>query len=59
MGTPDESCWPGVSQLPDFKPTFPKWSGCDFDELFPKLDEAGLNLLTVSLDNFSTLMEHI
>jgi len=46
MGTPDESCWPGVSQLPDFKPTFPKWSGCDFGELFPKLDEAGLNLLT-------------
>ncbi|XP_055585412.1 cyclin-dependent kinase 2 [Uranotaenia lowii] len=25
MGTPDESRWQGVSQLPDFKPKFPRW----------------------------------
>ncbi|XP_063423120.1 cyclin-dependent kinase 2-like [Mytilus trossulus] len=25
LGTPDETVWPGVSQLPDFKSTFPKW----------------------------------
>eukprot|EP00747_Dinoflagellata_sp_TGD_P165460 gnl/TRDRNA2_/TRDRNA2_186756_c0_seq1.p1 gnl/TRDRNA2_/TRDRNA2_186756_c0~~gnl/TRDRNA2_/TRDRNA2_186756_c0_seq1.p1 ORF type:complete len:313 (-),score=73.36 gnl/TRDRNA2_/TRDRNA2_186756_c0_seq1:161-1099(-) len=25
LGTPDETIWPGVSELPDFKPTFPKW----------------------------------
>lgn len=25
LGTPNESIWPGVSELPDFKPTFPKW----------------------------------
>eukprot|EP00406_Dinophysis_acuminata_P050524 CAMPEP_0179302142 /NCGR_PEP_ID=MMETSP0797-20121207/47911_1 /TAXON_ID=47934 /ORGANISM="Dinophysis acuminata, Strain DAEP01" /LENGTH=314 /DNA_ID=CAMNT_0021011661 /DNA_START=38 /DNA_END=982 /DNA_ORIENTATION=- len=25
LGTPSEQVWPGVSELPDFKPTFPKW----------------------------------
>lgn len=25
LGTPTEETWPGVSELPDFKPTFPKW----------------------------------
>jgi cyclin-dependent kinase 2 len=24
-GTPDETTWPGVSSLADYKPTFPKW----------------------------------
>nr|CAH0110540.1 unnamed protein product [Daphnia galeata] len=45
MGTPDETCWPGVSLLPDFKPNFPKWSGSSFEEMFPRLDSDGLNLL--------------
>jgi len=26
LGTPTEAIWPGVSELPDFKPTFPRWS---------------------------------
>lgn len=26
LGTPTEAVWPGVSELPDFKPTFPKWT---------------------------------
>merc|ERR1719172_500348 len=25
LGTPTEAIWPGVSELPDFKPTFPHW----------------------------------
>jgi len=25
LGTPTEEVWPGLSELPDFKPTFPKW----------------------------------
>lgn len=25
LSTPDESKWPGVTQLPDFKAKFPKW----------------------------------
>jgi len=45
MGTPDEVIWPGVSQLPDYKPTFPKWTGSDFKEMFPKLEKDGMDLL--------------
>merc|ERR1740123_971285 len=25
LGTPPEQMWPGVSELPDFKPNFPQW----------------------------------
>jgi len=25
LGTPTEAVWPGLSKLPDFKPSFPKW----------------------------------
>lgn len=25
LGTPTEHMWPGLSELPDFKPSFPKW----------------------------------
>lgn len=25
LGTPDEDVWPGVTTLPDFKPSFPAW----------------------------------
>lgn len=25
IGTPDENSWPGVTRLPDYKPTFPRW----------------------------------
>eukprot|EP00927_Polykrikos_kofoidii_P037520 TRINITY_DN3169_c0_g1_i1.p1 TRINITY_DN3169_c0_g1~~TRINITY_DN3169_c0_g1_i1.p1 ORF type:complete len:314 (+),score=55.13 TRINITY_DN3169_c0_g1_i1:89-1030(+) len=25
LGTPTEEIWPGMTELPDFKPTFPKW----------------------------------
>jgi len=25
LGTPNEAMWPGLADLPDFKPTFPKW----------------------------------
>lgn len=27
LGTPSEADWPGVTSFPDFKPSFPKWSG--------------------------------
>ncbi len=25
LGTPDENSWPGVTNLPDFKPCFPRY----------------------------------
>lgn len=29
LGTPDEECWPGVRQLPDYKTFFPKWEAVE------------------------------
>ncbi|CAJ0585013.1 unnamed protein product, partial [Mesorhabditis spiculigera] len=47
MGTPTEEEWKGVSQLDDFKATFPKWkySGGLEDTLSKHLNKEGLHLL--------------
>ncbi|CEG41813.1 cmgc cdk cdc2 protein kinase [Plasmopara halstedii] len=45
FGTPNEMTWPGVTKLRDYAPTFPKWKRKNMRELFPQLDESGLNLL--------------
>ena len=46
LGTPTEETFPGVSQLPDFKPSFPKWRPVGFRGVVHNLDEVGLDLLT-------------
>lgn len=33
LGTPSEVQWPGVGELPDFKPTFPKWPGRSWNQI--------------------------
>ena len=54
MGTPTEETWPGVSSLPDYKPTFPKWKKNTLgDKCVDKKGRAllagdGLNLLEVN-----------
>nr|AGH55864.1 Cyclin dependent kinase 2 [Brachionus manjavacas] len=45
LGTPDEKVWPGVSKLPDFKPTFPNWQRQDLSLHNSQLNEEGLDLL--------------
>ena len=47
-GTPDENTWPGVSQLPDYKSTFPRWPAQDVTKVVPSLSADGLDLLLVS-----------
>lgn len=49
LGTPTEDVWQGVSDLPDFKPTFPRWSPVSLRNTVPALDDVGLNLLTQML----------
>ncbi|KAG7087351.1 hypothetical protein E1B28_013326 [Marasmius oreades] len=49
LGTPNEQGWPGVSQLPDYKPTFPQWSRQELSKIVPTLDEAGLDMLKKTL----------
>ena len=45
LGTPTEQTWPGVSRLPDYKPTFPKWPGSSLKRTVPTLDAEGFDLL--------------
>lgn len=49
LGTPSEDSWPGVSSLPDYKPTFPQWSAQDLGRIVSLLDAHGLDLLKRSL----------
>eukprot|EP00232_Nephroselmis_pyriformis_P019008 CAMPEP_0182893668 /NCGR_PEP_ID=MMETSP0034_2-20130328/24611_1 /TAXON_ID=156128 /ORGANISM="Nephroselmis pyriformis, Strain CCMP717" /LENGTH=297 /DNA_ID=CAMNT_0025027425 /DNA_START=223 /DNA_END=1116 /DNA_ORIENTATION=- len=45
LGTPNEERWPGVSNLPDYKTTFPSWNSKDLAAVVPALCPAGLDLL--------------
>lgn len=45
LGTPTTEIWPGLVQMPDFKPTFPKWNPQNLTEVLPEMDERGLHLL--------------
>jgi cyclin-dependent kinase 2 len=45
MGTPDESTWQGVSTLPDYKDTFPKWRPRNMADVAPTLAPPGVDLL--------------
>ncbi|KAL1775528.1 cyclin-dependent kinase 2 isoform X2 [Sigmodon hispidus] len=49
LGTPDEVVWPGVTSMPDYKPSFPKWVRQDFSKVVPPLDEDGRSLLSQML----------
>ena len=44
LGTPNESMWPGVSALPDFKPTFPQWPSQKACKACPNLCAEGQDL---------------
>ncbi|TPX40766.1 hypothetical protein SeMB42_g02881 [Synchytrium endobioticum] len=45
LGTPNEDRWSGISQLPDYKPTFPVWQGQDLAKIVQGLDADGIDLL--------------
>ncbi|XP_074116887.1 cyclin-dependent kinase 3 isoform X1 [Sminthopsis crassicaudata] len=45
LGTPSEAMWPGVTQLPDYKGSFPKWTRKSTEEIVPALDPEGKDLL--------------
>ena len=47
LGTPDERSWPGVSKLPDYKSSFPKWQAKSLGHLVTRLDHDGVDILTV------------
>jgi serine/threonine protein kinase len=45
LGTPTDEVWPGVSQFPDFKATFPKWRPKDLSAVVAGLDPLGADLM--------------
>lgn len=45
LGTPDDTIWPGFSQLPDYKDKFPKWDKQDIVNVIGDLEVEGQNLL--------------
>jgi len=45
LSTPNEETWPGVSQLPDFKTSFPSWRTNVLPQTVKNLTEHGLELL--------------
>ncbi|KAJ7901172.1 Pkinase-domain-containing protein [Mycena olivaceomarginata] len=49
MGTPNETTWPGLEALPDYKTSFPQWSPQDLARVVPTLDKDGLDILNMML----------
>ncbi|XP_054257506.1 cyclin-dependent kinase 1-like [Macrosteles quadrilineatus] len=45
LSTPTEETWTGVSQLPDYKPTFPNWTQNNLSSHTKNIDDIGLDLL--------------
>ncbi|CAL8148396.1 unnamed protein product [Orchesella dallaii] len=52
LRTPTEDIWPGVSELPDFKATFPRWNECTLSTQVSRLgdDADGLDFLFQMLE---------
>ncbi|XP_068081142.1 cyclin-dependent kinase 2 isoform X4 [Anabrus simplex] len=50
LGTPDEEMWPGVSQLPDYKPMFPRWDAQDIVDVLPLKDADGRDIFLDCLE---------
>lgn len=47
LGTPNETIWPGVTSLPDFKKTFPQWAKQDLARCLPQMGKDAIDLLMV------------
>ncbi|PSN41821.1 Cyclin-dependent kinase 1 [Blattella germanica] len=45
LRTPTEDLWPGVTQLPDYKATFPNWTQNNLTNHLKNIDEDGIDLL--------------
>jgi serine/threonine protein kinase len=45
MGTPTERTWPGITQFPDYKPTFQMYVAQDLRQILPQIDPTGIDLL--------------
>lgn len=49
LGTPSEDTWPGVTDLPDYKPIFPQWRAKPLEQSIKNVDSVGLSLIQALL----------
>lgn len=45
MGTPTERTWPGITQLPEYKPTFHMYATQDLRSILHAIDPTGIDLI--------------
>jgi serine/threonine protein kinase len=45
MGTPSERTWPGISQYPEYRASFPVYATQELRMILPQIDAMGLDLL--------------
>lgn len=45
MKTPSDEIWPGVSALPEYKVTFPKWTACTLESQVKYMEREAVDLL--------------
>ncbi|BGP55468.1 hypothetical protein JCM8202_001246 [Rhodotorula sphaerocarpa] len=45
LGTPNEDTWPGVTSLPDYKPTFPNWHPKVLEDHVPGSNSKSIELI--------------
>ncbi|KAI8897445.1 kinase-like domain-containing protein [Globomyces pollinis-pini] len=50
LGTPNETCWPKIHEIPDYKADFPVYPAIDLETLLPKLKGDGIDLLKMLLE---------
>ncbi|KAF9976149.1 Cyclin-dependent kinase catalytic subunit [Actinomortierella ambigua] len=49
-GTPNDTVWPGISDLKDYKQSFPQWGAQPWEKVVPMLCPEGLDLLSQMLE---------
>ncbi|GFO11454.1 hypothetical protein PoB_003795900 [Plakobranchus ocellatus] len=58
LGTPDEASWPGVTSLPDYKSSFPRWPVKEVRCLVPHMCPEGQDLLQSSVSHLISPLTH-
>jgi len=49
LGTPTEETWPGVTNLVNYKSTFPRWPETRLDKIIPGIDPIACDLISKML----------
>ncbi|KAI8055990.1 protein serine/threonine kinase [Syncephalis plumigaleata] len=50
LGTPNETGWPSITQLPNYRPDFPVHPRVPLERYYPKLNATGIDLLNALLE---------